>query len=207
MKPEEIVLIARVLQALAAVAGALFAGVGLVFVLFQIRAVWLQLRAGNVAHLYTQLDTEAAREGRDFIYKEFGTLSNPSPEQVKVVRDVLAALDRMSYQVIRRIADRRAAYDLYGRVLLRVMVATWDWLQRDRHQRRDLQSYRYCRFAEALAMQFARKTLRELNVSRRLYRHLEPKQLLIFALNSTLELVASQPASIPSAATHSHENA
>ena len=48
------------------------------------------------------------------------------------MRDVLAAMDRMAYQVIRGYADPQAAHQVYGRVLTRIVFSAWDWLLDER---------------------------------------------------------------------------
>jgi hypothetical protein len=91
----------------------------------------------------------------------------------------------MAYQVIRGYADPRAAHDLYGRVLTRIVFSAWKWLQEERGQRKDPPPFHYCRFAEKLALKYAREDLKAIGRWKCSYRKLPPHELLQKAVELT----------------------
>ena len=133
---------------------------GFIFVWLQIKKQTDQLHSDRLLSLYQDLDTEEAQADRKFLYNEFPKISKPTAKQIKIARRTLASLDRMSYQVIRKFVDRKSAFDLYGRVLMKVMKSTWQWLNQDRQQRNDPKGREYCNNAEQLAKEFAEQNLR-----------------------------------------------
>jgi hypothetical protein len=164
---------------------ALTAIIGIPLIWYQIRLQRQDSLRQSVINLYEKFDTDDARKKRRFIYQEMpkafrgGKLSANAESQT---RFVLAHLDQMAYLVLRGFADRQAAYDLYGVVLLKTMVNVWPWLIYDRDFRGDAHRFRYCRCAEQLALQFAKKALKELRMWNRKYSKLNPEQQLTIAV-------------------------
>lgn len=163
---------------IAQIVAAASAAIGLFLVWWQVRKQTLQRFSDRVLDLYRELDTKEARSGRKFVYAEFPKLQNPTDAQIERVRDVLASMDRMAYQVIRGYADSKAAHDLYGRALTRIVFSVWEWLQQERRSRNDPPPFHYCRFAEKLALQYAREDLKAIGRWRRSHRKLLPRELL-----------------------------
>jgi hypothetical protein len=158
--------------------------IGLFFVWWQIRKQTEQLHSDRLLSLYKDLDTTESQEDRKFIYNEFPKIAKLTDDQEKRVRRVLAASDRMSYQVIRKFADRKSAYELYGRVLRHVMINTWQWLNQDRKIRNDPKGWEYCSNAERLAREFAVQNLREYKKWKDSYKALPFPELLEISLKA-----------------------
>ncbi len=181
---------------IAQIVAAASAAIGLFLVWWQVRKQTTQHFSDRVLDLYHELDTEEARNERRFVYTEFPRLRNPTEEQIDIVRDVLASMDRMAYQVIQGYADPKAAHDLYGRVLTRTVFSAWEWLQQERSRRNDPPPFYYCRFAEILALQYAREDLKAIGRWRGSHRKLLPRELLQKAVEwsspSTLAALQSQ---------------
>ena len=154
------------------------AAIGLFLVWRQVRKQTTQHFSDRVLDLYHELDSKQARNERRFVYTEFPKIKKPTKDQIDRVRDVLASMDRMAYQVIRGYADPIAAHDLYGRVITRILFSTWEWLQTDRQLRNDPPAFHYCRYAEELALMFARKDLKRLGRWKHSYRKLPARELL-----------------------------
>ena len=163
---------------LAQIIAAAAAPVGLFLLWWQVRKQTAQHFSDRVLDLYRELDTTAAREERRFVYTEFPRLGKPTEKEEQRVREVLAAMDRMAYQVVRGYADPIAAHDLYGRVLTRTVFSTWEWLQEERRRRNEPPEFHYCRHAERLALIFARDDLKAIGRWKRSYRTLPPRELL-----------------------------
>lgn len=155
-----------------------FAAIGLFLLWWQVRKQTTQHFSDRVLDLYHELDTNQAWDERKFVYTEFPKIENPTKEQVDRVRDVLASMDRMAYQVIRGYADPKAAHDLYGRVLTRIVFSSWEWLQEERRRRNDPPPFHYGRFAKILALKCAREDLKAIGRWRWSYRKLRPRELL-----------------------------
>jgi hypothetical protein len=135
--------------------------IGLVYVARQLLLQSALLHSGRLHSLYQDLDTASARGDRAFIYKRFARIKKPTTAQRAQARRVLASLDRMSYQVRRGFIDRKSARDLYGRVLMRVILATWPWLLNERARRKDPKGWEYCENAVWLARKLAIENLWE----------------------------------------------
>jgi hypothetical protein len=163
---------------IAQIMAAASAAVGLLLVWWQVRRQTTQHFSDRILDLYHEFDTKEAREKRKFVYAEFPKLPNPTEEQIDIVRDVLSSMDRIAYQVIRGYADPKAAYDLYGRVLTRIVFSAWKWLQEERGRRNDPPQFYFCRFAEKLALQYAREDLKAIGHWQRSHRKLLPRDLL-----------------------------
>lgn len=100
------------------------------------------------------------------------------------VRNVLASIDRMAYQVIRGYADERAAHDLYGRVITRIVFSTWEWLQDERLRRHEPSQFHYARYAEQFAVRVARQDLKTIGRWQRSDKRLSTHELLHKAITS-----------------------
>ncbi|MHB8092705.1 MAG: DUF4760 domain-containing protein [Syntrophales bacterium] len=172
------------------------AAIGLFLVWWQVRKQTTQHFSGRILDLYHELDTNQTRDERRFVYTEFPTIKNPTKEQIDRVRDALASMDRMAYQVIRGYADPRAAHDLYGRVLTRIVFSAWKWMQEERRWRNDPPPFHYCRFAEQLALKYAREDLKAMGLWKYSHRKLPPHELLQKAVEwsspATLTALESQ---------------
>lgn len=118
----------NILVNLAQILTPIIAIVGFIFIWLQIKRQIDQLHSDRLLSLYQDLDTEEARADRKFLYNKFPKIAKPTDMQIKKARRTLASLDRMSYQVIRKFVNRKSAFYLYGRVLMRVMINTWQWL-------------------------------------------------------------------------------
>jgi len=176
-----------VLVDLAQIATGAVAIISLIFVWSQVKQLKDQFRSDRLLSLYKDLDTPEAQADRKFIYKVFSKTAKPTEMQVKRARRVLASFDRMSYQVSRNFVDRKSAHDLYGRVLMRVMLSTWRWLENDSRERNDPKGREYCGNAERLAKEFAVENLRDFKKWKSSYNALSVPELLKASLEAHVQ--------------------
>jgi hypothetical protein len=180
----------EIASAIANIVMALVALIGIPLILHQVQLQVRDARARSIIDIYDDLDTEKSRKARRFVYNEMpetfekGNLNSDAEDQI---RSVLAALDRIGYRVLRGFADKQAAYDLYGGALIKTMFNVWPWLVQDRAHRGVLYQFRYCRFAEQLALEFAERRLKAVGKWKREYARLLPEQLLATALTEAME--------------------
>jgi len=157
---------------------------GFVFVWQQIKKQTEQLHSDRLLSLYQDLDTEDARSDRRFLINDFPKIAKPTDEQAEIARRTLASLDRMSYQVIRKFADRKSAFELYGRVLIRMMKSTWHWVNQERQTRKDPKGWEYVNNAERLSREFAEEILRKYKKWKPSYEQLPLPDLLEKSLHA-----------------------